>query len=122
MADWLSPFKKKHRDQEPEQVLELLVLEGEDAGQKFTIDANNVAIARGVPRSGQPGSILLRDPTISGQQAMISRGDGGATMIEHHKGATNPTLVNGQVITRAPIRAGWIQFPSFLSGLPLILR
>ncbi len=105
MADWLSSFKKKNREATPEQVLELLVLEGEDAGQKFTIDANNVAIARGVPRSGQPGSILLRDPTISGQQAMIRREDGD-TVIEHHRGATNPTLVNGQVITRSPIRAG----------------
>ncbi len=105
MADWLSSFKKKHTDTSPEQVLELLVLEGEDAGQKFTIDANNVAIARGIPRSGQPGAILLRDPTISGQQAMISRRD-GATVIEHQRGATNPTLVNGQVVTTAPIRPG----------------
>jgi len=105
LADWLSSFKRKNREETPDQVLELLVLEGEDAGQKFTIDANNVAIARGIPRSGQPGAILLRDPTISGQQAMISRKADG-TVIEHHRGATNPTLVNGQVITSAPIRPG----------------
>jgi len=105
LPDWLGSFKKKKDEARPDQVLELLVLEGEDAGQKFTVDANNVAIARGTPRSGQPGAILLRDPTISGQQAMIRRTDDGI-VIEHHRGATNPTLVNGEVITTAPIRPG----------------
>lgn len=105
LANWLGSFKKKHLEATAEQVLELLVLEGEDAGQKFTIDANNVAIARGTPRSGHPGAILLRDPTISGQQAMIRRTD-NVTVIEHHRGATNPTLVNGKVITSAPIVVG----------------
>jgi len=105
LPDWLGSFKKKDRTGETDQVLELMVLEGEDSGRQFTVDANNVAIARGVPRTGQPGAILLQDPTISGHQAMIRR-SGGTTVIEHHRGATNPTLVNGKVITTAQIEPG----------------
>lgn len=96
MPDWLG-FKKKDPTSETSLVLELFVLEGEDAGQQFTIDASEVAITRGKPRSGQPGAILLRDPTISGRQAIV-RTEGGQTLIEHLSGATNATLVNGKVI------------------------
>ncbi len=105
LADWLKVFRKKKRAATPGQVLELLVLEGEDAGDNFTIDANNIAITRGTSRSDQQDAILLRDPTVSGQQAMIRRTD-DTTVIEHNRGATNPTLVNGRAITSSPIGPG----------------
>lgn len=105
MPDWLGFKKKSDASDSGSLVLELLVLEGEDTGQQFTIDASEVAITRGKPRSGMPGAILLRDPTISGRQAIIRTGD-GRTVIEHHSGATNPTLVNGEIIDVQEIGPG----------------
>ena len=64
------PFFRQRRD---DTVLELLALEGRDAGRQFTVDGAEVAIGRGTPRSGQTGSIRLTDPTVSSQQAVLRR-------------------------------------------------
>jgi pSer/pThr/pTyr-binding forkhead associated (FHA) protein len=105
MADWLASFRKKSAGSDSAPVLELLVVEGADAGQQFTLDAETVAIARGIPKSGQPGGILLRDPTVSGRQAQI-RTSGAEVVIEHDPKATNPTLVNGERVSSQAIAPG----------------
>ena len=86
-------------------MLELLALEGRDAGQQFTVDGDEVAIGRGKPRSGQTGSVRLTDPTVSAQQAVLRRTRNGI-VLEHRREATNPTLVNGNEVQRHPIQPG----------------
>ncbi len=96
------PFFRPRRD---DTVLELLALEGRDAGRQFTIDGAEVAIGRGTPRSGQTGSIRLTDPTVSSQQAVLRRTRHGV-VLEHRREATNPTLVNGERVQRKVIQPG----------------
>lgn len=93
-------------DQTPQaEVCELLVVEGADAGQRFTLEGSIVAIRRGSRSVGRPGEILLTDPTVSSRQAWI-RATGEGLFIEHREGATNPTLVNGREIVRQRIEPG----------------
>ncbi len=99
------PFFRSDGDRDRGSVLELLVLEGQDAGRQFTVDGSEVAIGRGRPRSGHTGAILLADPTVSSQQAVIRVSLEGA-VIEHRRGATNPTRVNGREIQRQRIAPG----------------
>ena len=96
------PFFRQRRD---DTVLELLALEGRDAGRQFTVDGAEVAIGRGTPRSGQTGSIRLTDPTVSSQQAVLRRTRDGI-VLEHRREATNPTLVNGEEVQRKAIQPG----------------
>jgi pSer/pThr/pTyr-binding forkhead associated (FHA) protein/class 3 adenylate cyclase len=86
-------------------VLEIVALEGDDAGQQFTIDGREVVIGRGQPQTARPGAILLSDPTVSSQQALIRVTDDGI-VLEHRTAATNPTLVNGHEVRRKPISPG----------------
>ncbi len=86
-------------------VLELLVVEGDDTGQQFTLDGPEVRIARGTPQSGRPGDVLLRDPTVSRDQAMI-RQSRGVTVIEHRASARSPTLLNGTWVDKRPLSPG----------------
>jgi pSer/pThr/pTyr-binding forkhead associated (FHA) protein len=77
--------------------IDLVVVEGRDAGQQFTVDSERVRIGRGVPTTGRTEAILLSEPSVSSFQALIHvTGDGA--VIEHREGATNPTLVNGREI------------------------
>ena len=110
MAKWLprslapqSLFGRK--PSAPRTVLELMVLEGSDAGQQFTVDGPEVRIGRGKPKTGQTGAILLHDKSVSGLQATI-RAEGGASVLEHNEGATNPTLVNGRRVKKQKIQPG----------------
>jgi class 3 adenylate cyclase len=98
-------FGRKRDAGAPRTVLELMVLEGADAGQQFTVDGAEVRIGRGKPKTGQTGTILLHDKSVSGLQATIRAGRGGST-IEHNPGATNPTLVNGRRIKKQKIEPG----------------
>jgi class 3 adenylate cyclase len=86
-------------------VLELMVLEGADAGQQFTVDGGEVRIGRGRPVTGHPGAVLLGDPSISSLQATI-HSEHGRSVLEHHAAATNPTLVNGRRIKKEEIGPG----------------
>ncbi|MCH7868064.1 MAG: FHA domain-containing protein [Myxococcales bacterium] len=85
--------------------IELLVLEGTDTGQKFTVDANEVMIGRRLGDSELPGAILLHDSSVSTRQAVI-RQTNGSFVIEHLSEASNPTLVNGSSIQSAILVAG----------------
>jgi class 3 adenylate cyclase len=76
-------------------VVELLVLEGVDAGEQFTVDGDEILIGRRLPAAARARGILLKDPTVSANQAVIRR-KGEGLVIQHLDGATNPTLVDGR--------------------------
>lgn len=109
MAKWLPRSLPQalfgRKESAPRTVLELMVLEGADAGQQFTVDGSEVRIGRGKPKTGQTGAILLCDKSVSGLQATL-RAESGQTLLEHNPVATNPTLVNGRKITKQKIRPG----------------
>jgi pSer/pThr/pTyr-binding forkhead associated (FHA) protein len=86
-------------------VVELLVLEGVDAGEQFTVDGDEVLIGRRLPASAEARGILLKDPTVSSKQAVIRR-KGDSLVIQHLEGATNPTLVDGRPAHGEPLRVG----------------
>ncbi|MBW2230098.1 MAG: FHA domain-containing protein [Deltaproteobacteria bacterium] len=86
-------------------VVELLVLEGVDAGEQFTVDGDEVLIGRRLPASAKARGILLKDPTVSSKQAVIRR-KGNELVIQHVAGATNPTLVDGRPAQGDPLRVG----------------
>jgi pSer/pThr/pTyr-binding forkhead associated (FHA) protein/class 3 adenylate cyclase len=104
LAKWLPSFGSKQGDA-PKTVLELLVIEGADAGQQFTVDGSEVRIGRGKPKTGQTGTILLRDKSVSALQATISAERNG-TFITHNAAATNPTAVNNRRVKRHKIKPG----------------
>ncbi len=107
MRNWLRSRKRQRTSpiEAARPGLELLVLEGADAGQKFTIDADEVVIGRRLTEAELPGGILLHDATVSARQAVIRHRD-GSYVIDHLGGATNPTLVNGSSIQSASLVAG----------------
>ncbi len=112
MANWLKSMRKppalfgrKRGPSAPKTVLELLVLEGADAGQQFTVDGAEVRIGRGKPKTGQTGAILLHDKSVSSLQATL-RLEGSASVIEHNPEATNPTLVNDRKVKKQKIKPG----------------
>ena len=75
-------------------VLELLALEGQDAGTRFTLDGDQILIGRRLDESEQVRGILLRDPTVSARQALVKR-DGPLFILCSFEGTTNPTLLDG---------------------------
>jgi pSer/pThr/pTyr-binding forkhead associated (FHA) protein len=106
VAKWLDTFRRSgDRAGVEATVLELMVIEGADAGQQFTVDGPHVTIGRGKPQTGQTGSIFLHDTTVSAEQASI-HADARGAVIEHNARATNPTLVNGRKVRRHRIRPG----------------
>jgi pSer/pThr/pTyr-binding forkhead associated (FHA) protein len=89
----------------PGHTLELLVVEGPDAGSRFTVEGGAIRIGRGVPQPGRVDAIDLCDPSVSSHHATILASE-RESLIVHRAGAASPTLVNGRAIERAPIRAG----------------
>ena len=86
-------------------LLELLVLEGEDAGNRFTLDGDEILVGRRLTESEESRGILLRDETVSSRQAQIRR-DGDLFFLQPLEGTTNPTLLDGEPIESAPLRVG----------------
>jgi len=84
---------------------ELLVIEGRDSGRRYLVDERHVPIGRGKFAGSAGGGIVLSDPTVSAEQAVIHLTPGGP-MIEHGARATNETLVNGAPIRRRSLAAG----------------
>jgi class 3 adenylate cyclase len=83
----------------------LLVLEGDDAGRKFTVDGDQVRIGRGEPQAGRPGAILLRDPSIALEQALIQATPNGAILIDRADPGPATLLNDGPMVSR-PLRVG----------------
>ena len=94
MKHWRRSKRDKASGGASPEGLELLVLEGADTGQRFSVDAEQTVIGRQLTEDERPGGILLHDTTVSSRQAMIRR-DGGQYVIHHLAQATNPTLLNG---------------------------
>ncbi|MFT5697103.1 MAG: hypothetical protein ACI9QQ_003087, partial [Myxococcota bacterium] len=66
MKRWLRSRKKKTGSSGTSSAgIDLLVLEGVDTGQKFTIDADEVIIGRRLNEADLTGGVLLRDSTVS---------------------------------------------------------
>ncbi|MFT5442747.1 MAG: pSer/pThr/pTyr-binding forkhead associated (FHA) protein/class 3 adenylate cyclase [Myxococcota bacterium] len=103
---WLRSRKKKTGSSGTSSAgIDLLVLEGVDTGQKFTIDADEVIIGRRLNEADLTGGVLLRDSTVSARQARILHERGNYT-IEHLAEATNPTMVNGSSVQSAMLVPG----------------
>jgi pSer/pThr/pTyr-binding forkhead associated (FHA) protein len=101
-------IQRKDAPEVPSPVLELLVHEGADAGEVFTVDGDEVMIGRRLPEGRHGRGILLKDPTVSARQAVIRRRN-ATVLIQHMSGATNPTLVDGEPAEGALLRPGsWI--------------
>jgi pSer/pThr/pTyr-binding forkhead associated (FHA) protein/class 3 adenylate cyclase len=90
---------------DPGATLELLVVEGPDAGSRFTVERGAIRIGRGAPQQARAGSIGLRDPSVAPHHATILANE-RESLIVHSGGAASPTLVNGRAVDRAAIRAG----------------
>ncbi len=104
--NWLRAIISRKVDAaDPDRVYELLVLEGVDAGEKFTVDGDEVLVGRRVPNAEKGRGVLLKDPTVSAKQAVIRR-RGDQLIVQHLAGATNPTLVDGRPAYGEPIREG----------------
>ncbi len=85
--------------------LELLVIEGDDTGQRFTLDGDVMHVGRRPPDELVQREILLQDTTVSSRQAQIKRHDDGYHII-HYPTATNPTLINGEVARDSLLTVG----------------
>lgn len=106
MKRWLRSRKKKTGSGGGDTPgIELLVLEGVDTGQKFTIDADEVLIGRRLDDEELSVGVLLRDATVSARQAVI-RLENGNHIIHHLPEATNPTMVNGYTVDTAMLVPG----------------
>ena len=98
VRSWLrSRSKTENQRESKDSAIELLVLEGADAGQSFTVDSDVTYLGRHLAQSEVRGGIVLRDATVSTRQALIRR-QGSVHVIEHLPEASNPTLVNGSAI------------------------
>ena len=94
MSTWLTAWRNREDQGSASSIIELLVIAGADAGDRFTLEGDEILIGRGEPESGQVGAIRLTDRSISRRQAWIRR-DAHGTVLEHIAGAANPTRVNG---------------------------
>ncbi|MFP6639783.1 MAG: FHA domain-containing protein, partial [Myxococcota bacterium] len=100
---WIERGRTRQSESAP--VLELLAHEGDDAGQRFTVDGDEVMIGRQQEDEEQVRGILLRDPTVSSRQAVIRR-QGGEWILHHLETATNPTLFDGETFVEVHLRVG----------------
>ena len=78
----------------------LTVITGVNAGQVYSLDAEEVSVGRGLE-----ASIVLEDAAISRKHASLVRGEGGRHFVRDH-GSTNGTLVAGRRIESAPLSSG----------------
>ena len=85
--------------------LELLVVEGDDAGQRFTLDGDIMHVGRRPPNERAQREILLNDTTVSSRQAQIVRHVDGYR-INHIDSATNLTLVDGEIARESLLAIG----------------
>lgn len=85
--------------------LALVVVEGVDRGARLSVIHPEVEIGRGDETSARGGRVRLRDRSISSRQAKLVLGGNGWT-IEHLTTAANPTLVNGEAVTRRGVGPG----------------
>jgi pSer/pThr/pTyr-binding forkhead associated (FHA) protein len=105
VSTWLKAWRNRDEREPTGPIMELLVVAGTDAGNRFTLEGDEVLVGRGKPESGQTDVIRLEDKSISRKQAWIRR-DASGTSIEHIGSASNPTFVNGLAVGRARLAVG----------------
>lgn len=105
MSTWLTAWRRRDAPAASDSVLELLVVAGADAGDRFTLEGEEILIGRGEPESGQVGSIRLTDRSISRRHALVRR-EAGGLVVEQIAGAANPLRVNGLETARARVSIG----------------
>lgn len=108
MSSWLKSLIQRRAARpggETAPVLELLVLEGLDAGEVFTVDGDEVMIGRRLRDEERGRGVKLKDATVSSRQAVIRRKGAGVTL-QHLEGAKNPTLVDGKPARGGELRHG----------------
>jgi pSer/pThr/pTyr-binding forkhead associated (FHA) protein len=72
---------------------------GPQSGREFRLNPDETTLGR-----ADGNDIILDDPTVSRYHAKVRQEEGDFYLYD--MGATNPTLVNGQRITRHPLREG----------------
>ncbi len=85
--------------------LALLIVEGADRGARLSIAVPEVEIGRGEETSAREGRVRLRDRSVSARQARLGLERDG-WVLEHLARAANPTLVNGEAVSRRSIAPG----------------
>ena len=85
--------------------LALLVVEGVDRGARLSVTQPDVEIGRGEETSAREGRVRLRDRSVSAKQARLAI-EGNGWILEHLARAANPTLVNGEAVSRRGIAPG----------------
>lgn len=105
MPTWLTAWQERRGPSASPPVVELVVLEGDDAGSQFTLERNELLVGRGSLQGDRTAEIRLEDRSVSRRQAWIRR-DASGTWIEHVPSASNPTRVNGVGISRARLSTG----------------
>jgi pSer/pThr/pTyr-binding forkhead associated (FHA) protein len=82
----------------PQAIGWLVVVQGPYPGREFRLQDGTT-----IGRSGD-NDVILDDPSVSRQHAKVRLE--GQTFILHDLGATNPTKVNGQEISKQPLSDG----------------
>jgi pSer/pThr/pTyr-binding forkhead associated (FHA) protein len=101
---WLSSlFASRSKHRTGELRFELVVLEGEQQGERFPIRYDRMLIGRRTPDPSRPHEICLSDRSVSLRQATLEI-KRGRVFIEHLPGATNPTIVNRRKIERKKLK------------------
>jgi pSer/pThr/pTyr-binding forkhead associated (FHA) protein len=85
--------------------LAVVVLEGADTGASFVVSPPGVDIGRGDETLATPKRLSLRDRSVSALQARLRHSRDGWTL-EHGVAATNPTLLNGEIVARKHVAPG----------------
>ena len=105
MSTWLKAWRNQESANGNQSIMELVVVEGLDAGSQFTLEGEEVLIGRSRPDKGPVNFIQLDDPSVSRNQALIRCSSSGVS-IEHIKAASNATRVNGREVDRSNLSAG----------------
>lgn len=107
IAHWLRYLwdRGQQKQEAAPMALELLARTGMDAGQRFTIDGDEILIGRKLSPTQESRGIMLHDPTVSSRQAIV-RLENGTLVLHHAPQATNPTLVNERPISSHVLKAG----------------
>jgi class 3 adenylate cyclase len=93
-----------HASQPGDSSIDLLVVAGPDAGQRFTFDAREGVIGSQPPQ-GVSGSIRLSDPSVAPEQARLWW-EGRDLVLQHVEGAALPTRINGVARGHAVLAPG----------------
>lgn len=95
----MKPAPTQRLDVEAQPLAWLVMTKGPQAGREFRLNPDETTIGR----TGE-NDIILDDLTVSRYHARVRQE--GEDFYLYDMAATNPTLVNGQVITRHPLQEG----------------